>query len=188
MITPPRPLPRRRRIASALAALTVAVGMMLSAAGTLAQGPASRSEPLSLPQNGKDITKAAGPVGSVLPEGEPALVLALAFSPDGSTLALAGENPSVALRDAATNRTKAVLTAHTAPVAGLAFSPDSATLATCGYDRSIKLWDLLRRGGTADAGWPSRHGHGGGIRARREAAGFGRNLRRDQALEHVGWD
>ena len=147
MSTPSRPTACqwRSQIPLALALLT-AIGVSLSNRAVADEPKARRPkpEPLSFSDAGRDISKAAGTVGDVLPESVPGLVLALAFSPDGKLLALGGENPSVALRDAATNKTKAVLTAHTAPVTCLAFAPDGMTLATGGHDRSVKLWEVAK--------------------------------------------
>jgi|GEM_PF-1588083 len=69
-------------------------------------------------------------------------VLALAYSPDGKTLATAGEGPAVVLRDVATGRVVAQLSGHSDAVAALAFSPDGRSLASAGYDGTVRLWDV----------------------------------------------
>jgi WD40 repeat protein/beta-lactamase regulating signal transducer with metallopeptidase domain len=70
------------------------------------------------------------------------VVLALAYSPDGSTLASAGDDAVVELRDVASGRVVGRLEGHRDAVSCLAFSPDGKTLATGSYDRSVKLWDV----------------------------------------------
>ncbi|MFE6838535.1 trypsin-like peptidase domain-containing protein [Streptomyces sp. NPDC057705] len=66
-------------------------------------------------------------------------VSGVAFSPDGHTLATAGDN-AVRLRDVTTGKIRATLTGHTNPVNSVAFSPDGHTLATAGND-AVRLWD-----------------------------------------------
>ncbi len=75
------------------------------------------------------------------PEGRP-VVLALAYSPDGSTLASAGDDAVVLLRDLASGRTIGRLEGHRDAISCLAFSPDGKTLATGSYDHTLKLWDV----------------------------------------------
>ncbi|MEU7583554.1 hypothetical protein AB0B50_38950 [Streptomyces sp. NPDC041068] len=66
---------------------------------------------------------------------------AVAFSPDGQTLATGSDDRTVRLRDAATGTPRTTLTGHTDEVATLAFSPDGQTLATGSKDKTLRLWD-----------------------------------------------
>ncbi len=86
---------------------------------------------------------AAG-VGAASPQGR-AVVLALAYSPDGLTLASAGDDAVVVLRDVATGQVTGRLEGHRDAVACVSFSPDGKTLATGSYDRTVKLWDVASR-------------------------------------------
>jgi beta-lactamase regulating signal transducer with metallopeptidase domain len=70
-------------------------------------------------------------------------VLALALSPDGKLLAVANEDGTVRLLDAAAGHVQHVLIGHADMVACVAFAPDGKTLATGGYDKAVKLWDTV---------------------------------------------
>ncbi|MGW7381844.1 nSTAND1 domain-containing NTPase [Streptomyces sp. NPDC054794] len=66
---------------------------------------------------------------------------ALAFSPDGHTLATGGMDRVVRLWDVPTGRLVKSLPGHTTTVVSLAFSPDGRTLAAGSDDHAIRLWD-----------------------------------------------
>ena len=70
-------------------------------------------------------------------------VLALAFSPDGKTLASAGADREIRTWDATTGKGRAVLTGHLGPVVSLAFSSSGKALASASLDRTIRVWDPL---------------------------------------------
>ena len=68
-------------------------------------------------------------------------VQALAFSPDGHTLASAGSDGVVCLWDTRERRSRLLLTGHTANVSALAFSPDGRRLASGSLDGTVRIWD-----------------------------------------------
>jgi WD40 repeat protein len=67
---------------------------------------------------------------------------ALAFSPDGHTLASAGWDNTITLWDVATGKVLHALSGHTEIPDALAFSPDGRTLASGSGDLTVKLWDV----------------------------------------------
>lgn len=88
-------------------------------------------------------------------------ITALAFSPDGTRLAVAhGEagksGPVTLLRlgspGSVTTHARDTIAAHKDAVYALAFSADGTTLATAGYDRVIRLWNVAP--GAPPAGSP----------------------------------
>jgi WD40 repeat protein len=108
---------------------------------------------------------ATGKTRTVLPHSQP--VRAVAFSPDGQTLAtgsseLVGGKPAgiICLWETATGRKRATLRGHIDPVTCLAFSPDGKTLAAAGEGLlkpgpkggapivkkgRVRLWDVATR-------------------------------------------
>jgi len=66
-------------------------------------------------------------------------VRALAYAPDGKTLATGGDDDTVRIWNPATSTT--LHTLHTGPVRAMAYAPDGTVLATAG-DRTVRLWTL----------------------------------------------
>jgi WD40 repeat protein len=68
-------------------------------------------------------------------------VRGVAFSPDGTRLATAGEDQTVRVWDAHTGHQVLELKGHRHWVACVAFSPDGMRLATGGFDGLARPWD-----------------------------------------------
>lgn len=103
-----------------------------------------------LPPDGRRFVSAGGRgikfwdthSGQVIDEwAEPADVLEMALSKDGSRIAIARYDGSVQLADLASGRDIATLRGHDEKVASLAFSPDGTQLVGGGWRGAISRWD-----------------------------------------------
>ena len=99
---------------------------------------ASDSE-IRLYQSGKD---GWSPAAVPLLAGHTDVIYALAFGPDGKTLASCGYDRLIKLWDVTTGKPLRDLKDHSDAVYGLAFSPDGKLLASAAADRAVKVWDV----------------------------------------------
>jgi WD40 repeat protein/DNA-binding SARP family transcriptional activator len=70
----------------------------------------------------------------------------VAFSPDGTTLAAAGDDDTVRLWNVHARRPiGSPFVGHNGDVHSVTFSPDGRTLASAGADKTVRLWDVATR-------------------------------------------
>ena len=69
-------------------------------------------------------------------------IFTLAVAPDGKSIAEAGMDKMVRLRDPVTLEVTREFRAHNGPINALVFDPRRPILATCSEDLTIKLWNL----------------------------------------------
>lgn len=107
-------------------------------------------DPVEHPDLARDLRDVIdGPVKPLLPLwSSPAAahqaspVIAVAFSPDGRTLATGSHGNTLNLWDVATGQVKAALEGHSGSVNAVDFSPDGRFLASGSEDNTLKLWDV----------------------------------------------
>ncbi len=76
------------------------------------------------------------------PTAIPAIVYAVAFTPDGKLLATAGSDWMAVLWNVADGTPRRALTGNGQAVMGLALAPDGRRLLTGGLDHTVRLWDV----------------------------------------------
>ena len=70
------------------------------------------------------------------------VILDMAFSPDGKTLATASYDTTIKLWDTANGKELRTLKEHSDSVYGVSFSKDGTLLASAAADRAVKIWNV----------------------------------------------
>jgi WD40 repeat protein len=80
-------------------------------------------------------------------------VLALAFAPDGKTIATAGEDQNIRLWSLDQGKVVRTLTGHRAPVHELAWAPTGERMLSASSDGSLRVWDVATGKSVVQATW-----------------------------------
>ncbi len=84
--------------------------------------------------------KAAVPAMPNQPPPDATAVTALAFSPDGKTLAAGGADGQIYLFNVADGKFIRALAGHTSAITSVAFHPTGTLLVSASKDRTLRLW------------------------------------------------
>jgi len=87
-----------------------------------------------------DVSSGDSVVELLTGSGPGLMLYAVAFSPDGRRLAVAGTDRVVSLFDTSNWKLVTQLAGHRGYIKDIAWSPDGATLASAGGDGSVRLW------------------------------------------------
>jgi WD40 repeat protein len=121
---------------------TLAVGVTANSISVGLWDPVTGTGRGVLTSSGTGSTRPRCPAKAAVTGEHAFYVAAVAFSPDGATLAAAGSDGVIHLWDVSSGERCRTFSGHVGAVRRLAFAPDGRTLATLGADKTVQLWHL----------------------------------------------
>jgi WD40 repeat protein len=109
--------------------------------GAMALSPDGRTVAIGLGGSGRVVLR-TGSRGERTIDRAGAGVQALAFAPDGTTLAVGDAAGRLTLYTAELGKVVTTFVGHTWTVYGIGFSPDGRRLVSGGADGSVRIWDV----------------------------------------------
>lgn len=83
------------------------------------------------------------PMETVIQQGHPAAVTAVAFSPDGNLIATGSKDKTVKLWETSTGNEVRTLAGHASEITDIHFTPDGKYLLSSNWDHTVKVWEIL---------------------------------------------
>ena len=74
--------------------------------------------------------------------GQPSWIRSVSVSPDGTTIAVAGDASTIELWDFRSRSRRKVLEGHAGGIQEVVFSPDGGTLASADWNGEVRLWEV----------------------------------------------
>src|SRR4051794_172558 len=124
--------------------LMLIVSILLAAIPIGCSGEDSPTPPSGSSSNNSTSPSPPAITGTIAPadvKGLRGTVDHVAFSPDGTTFAVAGEGPEIKLYDTATGKLRTQLEGMRSYTTALTYSIDGKLIAAGGIEGSVKVWD-----------------------------------------------
>lgn len=124
---------RTKRLKVLTKGLVLSISLSLASSVCKPQGASASAQQSKLPERPQLVLKT----------GHSSSLAAIAFSPDGSLVATAGNDNRILIWETATGKLQWVLYGHKAPIAALSFGPLDGLLASGDDEGNLFLWNVV---------------------------------------------